>query len=363
MLFDKIKERYNSLDNFVSKIGDKFPVSMRVDALGRTLDKESMRRKYERIFETFRKHKPPIIVGQYIGSGGFADVYYAQSEYEAKTDFVIKILKNELLEIRKGQDYDPEEEEMRVKDLKKRFKNESYVQWDLSQSLSDMVADSVVKVYDHGEFDSKNEFRFILMERMGSTVRDFILDPESRSSDESMVRYKSLLIRTIAEGIRNIHSDGILHRDIKPENILFPLGVTPAVDLSSPQVKLGDFGTVRWIKAYSSHYDGVIIGSQFYISPEQIFDPDNLDWRTDIYSFGVVCYEILYGSHPKDVQQNTPNLLYRLATEKPIVRTPPPRFERLNEIIFRCMNDIDIRYQSMEQVLKDINEFLDSISA
>jgi serine/threonine-protein kinase len=101
----------------------------------------------------------------------------------------------------------------------------------------------------------------------------------------------------------------------------------------------------------------VIIGSQFYMSPEQIFHPGHIDERTDIYSFGVVCYELLYGHHPKNIDRNTPDVLKRIAMEKPVRRTPPPGFEKLNEIIFTCMADLKKRYQTMQAVLDDLREF------
>lgn len=363
MLITSIKKSKNSFDNLVSRIGHKLPIRMQIDRSLKILDKKAFQAKIIRIRKTFKKHKPPIFVEDHIGSGGFADVFKATSNYDGITEFAIKILKNELLEIRKGSMFDPSDEEMRTKDLKKRFINESYVQWSLSKSLSDKTAESVVKVYDHGEFDSKNDFRFILMERMGSTLRDYIKTNAEVKNNNRVLRYKLQLVLDIAEIIYNVHNEGIFHRDIKPENILF---TKEAVDLSlsnvtKKNVKLADFGTVRWIKSYTNKYDGIIIGSQCYMSPEQIYDPENLDLRTDIYSFGLVCYELLYGVHPKNINEDTKNFLVKIAREKPIPRKPPKNFESLNDIIFKCMNDIETRYQSMRDVVSDLRAFSDSL--
>jgi serine/threonine-protein kinase len=103
----------------------------------------------------------------------------------------------------------------------------------------------------------------------------------------------------------------------------------------------------------------VIIGSQWYLSPEQFFDPEHVDTRTDIFSFGVVCYEILYGAHPKNVNADTgtKSLLQKLAWAKPQRRTPPKGFEELNEIIFACMQNLDRRYQTMVEVVRDLRHF------
>jgi serine/threonine protein kinase len=340
-------------------------------AFSRPSDAKALERYFDRLRATFKKHTPSIVVGDHIGSGGFADVFKATSSYDGVTDFAIKILRSDLLTIGKQNGNDPQEEEMRVKEMKKRFTNESYVQWDLSKSLSDTVSRSVVKVFDFGEFDHTNSFRFILMEQMGATLRGFLTDKRYMVDSPDMLLFKTRLMLTIAEMISNVHTEGIFHRDIKPENILFPRTFTlPDLGADDPgrrssakkiEVKLADFGTVRWVKSYGSKFDGVIIGSQYYMSPEQIYNQENLDQRTDIYSFGVVCYELLYGAHPKSISRNTTNVLSKLAREEPTVRTPPRGFEELSEIIVKCMGSIRERYQSMEHVVTDLRTFYERV--
>ena len=362
------------MDLLVGRLGNRIsrnPFRITMQVFSRPTGGKTLYRQFERIRETFKKHTPPIIIGDHIGSGGFADVFKATSSYDGVTDFAIKILRSDLLTVRKGQDYDPQEEEMRVKDMKKRFTNESYVQWDLSKSLSDTVSQSVVKVFDFGEFDSRHNFRFILMEQMGTTLRHFLNDKNNMAESWDMLLYKTRLMLTIAEIISNVHTEGIFHRDVKPENILFPRNFTPPVlgnadfwrkgsDIKI-ELKLADFGTVRWMKSYTAKYDAVIIGSQFYMSPEQIYNPETIDLRTDIYSFGIVCYELLYGSHPKNINKNTTNVLLKLAREKPIPKNPPKGFEGLNDIIVKCLGEISDRYQSMEQVVTDLKSFWEHI--
>jgi len=362
MVITKIREGYQSIDNFVSKLGDKIPTRLHFDLDFKRLTKKQFTEKVKTIKKVFKKHKPSIVIKDHIGSGGFADVFYAVSDYDGNHDFAIKILKNELLQIRRKKGFRIHEEEMRIKEVKQRFKNESYVQWDLSKSVSESVADSVVKVYDHGEFDSKNEFRFILMERMESTLRDFINNKDNFRNTQNQLRYKTLLLTKIADRIENVHREGIFHRDIKPENILFPRHPQPGFgDERRLDVKLGDFGTVRWVKSYTNKYDAVIIGSQCYMSPEQIFNPRRLDQRTDIYSFGVVAYEMIFGSHPKDLDPNTKDLLEKLVKFKPIKRPAPPHFEGLLSIIYKCMQDKYRRYQTMSDVVSDLHAFIDSL--
>jgi serine/threonine protein kinase len=371
MVLTTIRNSYDRIENLVDKLSDSIPESLKFDLFGLSQDKRSFAKRVEAIREVFELHKPSIIIGEHIGTGGFANVFKATANYNGVTDFAIKILRSDLLRIRKGSDFDPNEEEMRIKDMKKRFTNESYVQWDLSKSVKDSVSESVVKVYDHGEYDSRHGFRFILMERMAATLRDFISNPAHNGSGYELLKFKTLLMIRIAEVIRNIHSEGIFHRDIKPENILFPKesilaeyrpGVLDTdVLLNHAQVKLGDFGTVRWIRSYTAQFDAVIIGSQYYISPEQIFSPELLDFKTDVYSFGVVCYELLYGVHPKEVKANTRNFLVKIARMEPLPQTAPPGFERLHEIVFRCMDPIDKRIQSMAEVVDLLQAFFKTL--
>jgi serine/threonine protein kinase len=347
------------------------PLRLTMEAVSWPSAKRRADEKISEIRKTFMKHEPSILISDYIGSGGFADVFRAKSDYNGAHDFAIKILRSELLKPRRGNGYEPAIEEMRIKDIKKRFTNESYVQWDLSQHLSDLVSQSVVKVYDHGEFDSARRCRFILMEQMQSTLRDFIKNNNNYVNTPEMLWHKALLMTKIADIIFNVHHEGIFHRDIKPENIFFSRKDPPSPAALSHvgrrsyelenQVKLGDFGTVRWVRTYDDNFDGIIIGSQWYLSPEQIYYPETLDTRTDIYSFGVVCYEVLYGAHPKNINANTRNLLAKLAQAKPVPRTPPKGYEKLHEIIFKCMQNVDKRYQSMGDVVGELRRFLRKI--
>ncbi|HEX7511681.1 MAG TPA: serine/threonine-protein kinase, partial [Chitinivibrionales bacterium] len=301
------------LDVLMSRVGEALPLRFHVEIPRK--DAASRTAEFARIRETFIHHVPAFEIGAHIGSGGFADVFLVTSNYDGVTDFAIKVLRKDLLNVRKRAGVSPDQEEMRIKDVKKRFTNESYVQWHLSRSLSQEVAQSVVQVYDHGEFDRKQGYRFILMEQMGHTVRQFISEIDHGNVTPLLMHYKVDLMINIAVIITRIHKEGIIHRDIKPENILFirpgrqdapvNFGDAEAQWPSAPVVKLGDFGTVRWVRSYSSAYDAIIIGSQSYMSPEQMFDPENLNSRTDIYSFGVVCYELLFGVHPKGIRTTT----------------------------------------------------------
>ncbi len=366
MIKTGIMKGYQSIDDIMSKIGQSLPINF--DIVERRITKAGLQKYIEEARAAFVYHKPPIVFQDHIGTGGFAHVFTAWSSYEGVNDFAVKILRSDLLKPRKGPGHTLDIEQMRIKDFKKRFTNESYVQWHLSKNLSEPVAKGVVHVYDHGEFHTKYGYHFILMERMGDTLRSLLNECRVAENSRKNLIFKTALLTKIASIIQNVHAEGVFHRDIKPENILFKIGFEPEKfdpdtcyerdGVPDIGVKLGDFGTVRWIKSYTEKYDGIIIGSQYYMSPEQVFAPKTLDQRTDIYSFGVVAYELLFGSHPKVKKAVTKSNLVTLAKRKPTYRTPPEGFDKLGEIIYKCMSDLADRYQTMDMVVDDLREVL-----
>ena len=122
------------MDSLVERIGS-IPFRLTMKVFSRPSDARTLARHFDRIRAIFRKHTPSILIGDHIGSGGFADVFKAESGYDGVSDFAIKVLRSDLLTVRLDPGVGRAEEEMRVKEMKKRFTNESYVQWDLSKSL------------------------------------------------------------------------------------------------------------------------------------------------------------------------------------------------------------------------------------
>ncbi|MBD3359023.1 MAG: protein kinase [Chitinivibrionales bacterium] len=366
MINTAIRKSQRQFDNIVAGLGRRFTMHESAVEMVRSPDRGRLLRVSDRIRRTFARHNPPIYVGRHVGTGGFADVFLAESSYEDETRFAVKVLRSDLLRLSPAEDR--REEEMRIKEVKRRFSNEAYIQWHLSKSLSERVARGVVKVYDHGEFDTEEEFRFILMERMGLTLRVFLSDPANFGADPDLLLYKTVLMTKIADIVSNVHKEGVFHRDIKPENILFPIipvgEETAATDTPAKrcarqiQVKLADFGTVRWVRSHNDSFDGAIIGSQFYMSPEQIFHPRRLDPRTDIYSFGLVCYELLHGVHAKEIDKRTAEPIDVVARKQPVRLRAPEGFEPLNDIIMTCLAELEDRYRTMDEVVGALRAFM-----
>jgi serine/threonine-protein kinase len=137
------------------------------------------------------------------------------------------------------------------------------------------------------------------------------------------------IARQICRGLQAAHEEGIIHRDIKPQNVL--------VDQKG-QVKIMDFGIARRAEAAEAMTSaGIIVGTPHYMSPEQV-QGKNLDSRSDIYSMGVMMYEMLCGVKPFD-SDSLMGVLTAHLTEKvrPPVELRPEIGSDINRIILRCL--------------------------
>jgi eukaryotic-like serine/threonine-protein kinase len=161
---------------------------------------------------------------------------------------------------------------------------------------------------------------------------------------------------TIAEALQAAHSKGIIHRDIKPSNIMMS---------NSGQVKILDFGLAKFQSSATEAASpsetptktssGIVIGTPLYMSPEQAIGKD-LDQRSDIFSFGVLLYEMFYGQRPfagADLKTVIGQILYREPEHIGFMRTDFPL--DLQSIISRCLKkEPSERYQDITQVLDDL---------
>lgn len=258
-------------------------------------------------------------ITELIGVGGMADVYKATDILEDRV-VAVKILKNEFA--------DNEE-------FVRRFRNES-------KAIAVLSHPNIVKIFDVGFTD---KIQFIVMEYIdGITLKEFM-------EQQGVIKWKDCIhfITQILRALQHAHDRGIVHRDIKPQNImLFPDGT----------IKVMDFGIARFAREEGKTISDKAIGSVHYISPEQARG-DVTDEKSDIYSVGVMMYEMLTGVKPFDGDNPVSVALMHMQNEAKPLRTVNDSVpEGLEEIVMRAMQkEASKRYQSASEMIKDIEEF------
>ncbi len=227
---------------------------------------------------------------------------------------------------------------------RRRFQREA-------QTASSLNHPHIVTVYDAGEFEGR---QYLVTEFIdGGTLKDWAATPRTP-------REIADLLTGVADGLAAAHDSGILHRDIKPHNIL----VT-----KSGYAKLADFGLARAetptdntrTLSEARTRPGFVIGTIAYMSPEQASGKP-LDSRSDIFSFGIVLYELLAGQKPFSAS-NDLELLQRIAhaDPPPLDSKIPARFRAIvNKALEK---DPARRYQSMRELVADLKNPTESIAA
>jgi serine/threonine protein kinase len=194
---------------------------------------------------------------------------------------------------------------------------------------------NIVALLDRGSSENDDYLVFEYVE--GRSLKELIR--EGHISIEAF----GLLVGQVAEGLASAHQAGIVHRDVKPQNIL--------IDRMG-HAKVSDFGIATgpdWTRVTRA---GAVIGSARYMSPEQIRSKP-VDARSDIYSLGIVMYEMLTGHTPFD-GQSMPEIarLHLQATPPPLTDARTKMPPGLDELVMRCLEkDADDRFDSMEEVL------------
>ncbi len=258
-------------------------------------------------------------ITELIGVGGMADVYKATDIVEDRT-VAVKILKTE---------FASNEEFVR------RFRNES-------KAIAVLSHPNIVKIFDVG-FSEK--IQFIVMEYIdGITLKEFM-------EQQGVIKWKDCVhfIIQILRALQHAHDRGIVHRDIKPQNIML---------FADGTIKVMDFGIARFAREEGKTISDKAIGSVHYISPEQARG-DVTDEKSDIYSVGVMMYEMLCGEKPFDGDNPVSVALMHMQNEaKPLREVNDAVPEGLEEIVIRAMQkEAPKRYQSASEMIKDIEEF------
>lgn len=255
-----------------------------------------------------------------IGVGGMAVVYKAYC-HRLHRFVAIKVLKRDLAA-------DAE--------FRRRFHEEA-------QAVAMLSHPNIVSVYDVSKGD---DLDYIVMELIdGITLKQYMQKKEGRLNWRESLYFITQIVRALGHA----HSRGIIHRDIKPQNIMV---------LRDGSVKVADFGIARIMSAAQNTLTQEALGSVHYISPEQARG-SHIDARADIYSAGVVLYEMLTGRLPFD--GDTPvSVAIQHISAKPISPREiiPDIPVGLEEITMKAMaSRIDLRYMNAEAMLRDLEEF------
>lgn len=258
-------------------------------------------------------------IHELIGVGGMANVYRCTDTIDDR-EVAIKILKDEYLN---------NEEFIR------RFKNES-------KAIAMLSHPNIVKVYDVSFGDM---IQYIVMEYIdGITLKEYI-------DRQGIIEWKDALhlATQILKALQHAHECGIVHRDIKPQNIML---------LQDGTIKVTDFGIARFSDKATRTMTEQAIGSVHYIAPEQARG-DVTDGKTDIYSVGVMLYEMLTGKLPFDGDSAVTVALMQLQSTPKRPREVNPGIPiGLEQITMKAMQkQPSARYTSAAEMLSDIERF------
>lgn len=258
-------------------------------------------------------------ITELIGEGGMADVYKANDNVENKI-VAVKILKKEFAE---------NEEFLR------RFRNES-------KAIAVLSHPNIVKVFDVGFSD---KIQFIVMEYIDGINLKQYMEKEGALTWKDSVHFVIQILRAL----QHAHNKGIVHRDIKPQNIMM---------FDDGTIKVMDFGIAKFAREDGKTATDQAIGSVHYISPEQASGGVTNE-KSDIYSVGVMLYEMLTGQKPFDTDNPVSVAVMHMQSKAiPPREVNPDIPQALEKIIMRAMEkEPEKRYQSATDMIKDIEEF------
>jgi tRNA A-37 threonylcarbamoyl transferase component Bud32 len=255
--------------------------------------------------EEIARRFPQLEVLECLGRGGMGVVYKARQP-RLNRFVALKILARE-------KEQDPR--------FAERFTREA-------QALARLNHPNIVTIYDFGEADG---LYYLLMEFADGLSLRQLLQTRKLAPEEALV-----IVPAICEALHYAHQQGIVHRDIKPENILLD---------KQGRVKIADFGIAKLLgghgRAESLTGEQQVVGTPHYMAPEQVEKPGIVDHRADIYSLGVVFYEMLTGELP----------LGKFAPPSHIVKMDV----RLDEVVLHALEkEPERRYQQASQVKTDV---------
>lgn len=269
------------------------------------------------------------VLGKYelverVGRGGMAEVYKA---YHAALDryVAIKVLHPFLSD-------DPE--------FKERFEGEA-------RNVARLKHPNIVQVYDF-EFDPNRALYYMVMEHIeGTTLRARLTSLGTQKQllpvDEGLY-----IVRCVAQALAYAHQQGMVHRDIKPANVLME---------TDNRIVLTDFGIARIVSGPNVTASGSMVGTPTYMAPEQGLGHPG-DHRSDIYSLGIVLYQLLTGVPPFDADTPVALILKHINEPLPAPSVYNPEIpEGLEQILYKALTKTpEERYQSAEELITHLDD-------
>lgn len=253
-----------------------------------------------------------------IGEGGMSLVYTCKRKDLHAKIFAIKVFNSKTASI----------------EDRERFQNEINVVLDVSHK-------NIIRAYDFIEDGSITAYTMEYVD--GGTLKDIINKKENNDYDSI-----TELLLQLVEGVSSLHSQNIIHRDLKPENILLTKDIN---------IKLSDFGISSNLESTQEENKDEIVGSKDYLPPEYVTDR-MISFQTDIYSIGIIAYQLITGLHPFESESIFQNLFKQTNYSfKPIraIRIDCPY--ELSKIVMKCLEaKPSDRYSSCAELLIDLQD-------
>jgi tetratricopeptide (TPR) repeat protein/predicted Ser/Thr protein kinase len=256
-------------------------------------------------------------VRRILGRGGMGAVYHVQDR-QLDREVALKLIRADIAE---------------NATVLERFKREI-------QLSSKVTHKNVLRVYDLGESDG---VQYLTMHYIEGEDLASLMKREKRLSTPRIL----VLFRQICEGLQAAHEQGVIHRDLKPQNVMLD---------SSDHVYLADFGLAKTLEQSGVTQTGAVIGTPYYMSPEQV-KGEPAGPRSDIYSLGVILYEMLTGVVPFAGSSAFEVMIQRVQRPPRPAREINPQIPGyLEKILERCLAmDPEARYPSIGEILKDLD--------
>ena len=252
-----------------------------------------------------------------LGEGGMGAVYKAR-DVELGRMVALKVIRPDLARNRAILD---------------RFKQELIL-------ATQVTHRNVVRIYDLGEAEG---IKFITMEYVEGEDLAVVLHQRTKLPPQEAVG----IVEQVCRALEAAHNVGVIHRDLKPQNIMREKG--------AGRILVMDFGLAKTLEGDRMTQTGAMVGTMEYMSPEQAL-AGNLDQRSDIFSLGLIFYELLTGQTPFRADSALASLIKR--TQEKVI--PAAEFDKsvpseLSQIVSRCLErDVAVRYQSAAELLADL---------